>query len=491
MRAPRFLSLFTKLALTLVVLSVVLSLGLAMLLESSHKAFHLELHQQSFRSLAAQLLSEAAPAGGEPDMDQLFLRVRQLNITSLGLAAYVVSPGGVILRASRPNDELRRRQVAVQPIRQFIQGSARWPLIGDDPLSESRRTIFSAAPAGSRGEFLYVVLDSSADGERTPLFPAERAYSTRDALWLMLGNVVAALVAALAAVWFIVKLVSRLKHAMDSFSNSGFEGPWQRVHKRKLVRDEIDQLAEIFDAMAERIAAQIESLRRSDRVRRESFANISHDLRTPLTAVHGYAERLIAKKDLPEAERSKYIDIIRRHASELASLVDQIMELAKLDAPEMRPNLAQIRLDELVYEVVSEVQPLAEEKELKVRTACAALSMWGDAELIRRALYNLLDNAFRESPAGESVEISLSELADRSPEIAISDRGPGIPEEELEQIFRRFYRGGERDPDSRSGGGLGLAIVRRIVETHGGTVSVENRAGGGASFRMIFPCGRP
>lgn len=485
--APRFLSLFTKLALTLVALSVLLSLALATVLEASHKAFHLELHQQLFRALANQLLSETTTAGGEPDVERLFARVRQLDITSPGLAAYIVSPAGVVSKASRPSEELRRRSIAVQPIRQFIQGPARWPLMGDDPLSETRRTIFSAAPAGTRGEFLYVILDSSADGERKQLFPAERAYSTRDALWLTLGNVVAALFAALAAVWFITKPITRLRKAMDSFSSSSFEGPWQRLHERKLLRDEIDQLAEIFDAMAARIAAQIDSLRRADQVRRELFANISHDLRTPLTAVHGYAERLIAKKNLPEAERAKYLEIIRRHAAELASLVDQIMEIAKLDAPEMRPNLAQVRVDELVYEVVSELQPLAEEKDLKVKTACADLSMRGDADLIRRALHNLLDNAFRESPAGESVEISLSALADRSLEIAISDRGPGIPEEELEQIFRRFYRGRGPDAGSRSGGGLGLPIVRRIAEIHGGSVSVENRTGRGTTFRIIFP----
>lgn len=482
---PRFLSLFAKLALSLVMLGVLLSLALTALLEGSHKAFHLELHQHLFRSLAAQLLRESAE-DGRPDIDRLFVRVRELSITSPGLAAYVISPTGRILQASRPAHELRRQSVAMEPVHAFIEGRARGPIVGDDPLAEARRTIFSAARAGLDGEFLYIVLDSSADGERTALFPAEKPYSMRDALWLMFGHMVAALLAALTAVWFITKPLMQLREAMVSFSRSPSESRPKRAAGRKLLRDEIDELTEIFHGMAATIAAQIDSLRRSDSVRRELFANISHDLRTPLTAIHGYADRLARKGDLPERERSKYVDIIRRHAGELAALVDQIMELAKLDSPEMRPDLKRLRLDEIVREAVTELQAVADEKGLRMEIKAERADVQGDRVLLRRALHNLLDNAFRESPPGEVVAITVAERHDETVELVVSDRGKGIAPDELELIFQRFHRG-RGGAGQRPGAGLGLAIVSRIAELHSGHVSAENRSGGGASVRIILP----
>ena len=482
---PRFVSLFAKLALALVSLALLLSLALTALLEASHRAFHLELHQHLFRSLALQLLEENAH-DGRRDIERLLGRIRELSIISPGLAAYVVSPTGQILRSSRRTDELRRRSVATEPILRFIGGPARWPVLGDDPLSETRHTIFSAARAGGDGEFLYIVLDSSADGERTPLFPAERPYSMRDALWLMFGHLIAALLAALTAVWFITKPLTQLRQAMVSFSRSASVGRSAAPGTRKLARDEIDQLREIFDGMAATIAAQIDSLRRSDNVRRELFANISHDLRTPLTAVHGYAERLARKPDLAEVERGRYVDIIRRHAAELAILVDQIMELAKLDSAETHPDMKEIRLDEVVREAASELETLADEKGLRIEISADRAEVRGDRTLLRRALHNLLDNAFRESPQGEVITVTVAERHDATVEVAVSDRGPGIAPDELEVIFHRFHRSPGREKQ-KAGAGLGLAIVSRIAELHSGRVSAENRAGGGAAVRLTLP----
>lgn len=483
---PLFLSLYGKLALALIALSALLSLALASLLEESHKAFHVELHQQLFRSLAAQLLLDAPARDGELDTDRLFARVRELNITSPGLAAYLVSHDGAIMKTSRPDSQLRRRSVAIEPIREFVQGPTRWPLTGDDPLSETRRTIFSAAIADTRGDFLYIVLDSTGDDERSQFFPAERAHSTRAASWLMLGNVAAALLAALAAVWFITKPIARLGSAMKSLSSSDFRGPWRPIAAPKRLRDEIDQLSEIFDGMASKISAQFKSLRREDELRRELFANISHDLRTPLTAIHGYAERLATRPDLGDSDRQRYTDIIRRQASDLAALVEHIMELAKLDAPETRPTLARLGVLELVREVVAELQPIADDKRLRVETTGDALEINADAELLRRAIRNLLDNAYRLSPVGGAVEIVISNVA-HGVEIAVSDRGPGVPLEELEYIFQRFYRG---KVGAAGGSGLGLAIARRIAELHGGSVSAERRPGGGATFRIMLPAAK-
>ena len=483
---PLFVSLFAKLALTLVALGVALSVALTSVLERSHKAFHLELHQQIFLSLAAQLLVEAATASGEPDTGRVLGRVRQLNITSPGLAAYVVSSNGEILASSRSANDLRRRVVAIQPIQEFIKGPSRLPLTGDDPLSDRERTIFSAAPLGSRGEFLYVVLDSGSNGRKTQLFPAGRSHSERDALWLMVGNVVGGLLAALALTWFITKPIARLRLAMDSFDKSGFEGAWREVNEPRLLRDEIDRLGEIFSVMAARITAHIESLRRADQDRRELFADISHDLRTPLTAVRGYIDRLATRRDLTDSDRASYFGIVRRKADELDRLIGQILEIAKLESPQIQPCVTDFRLDELVEGVIGELRPRIEEKQMQVSTSLSPLRVRADEHLIRRAIANLLDNAVRESPPGETIEVSVAEGGHVSCEISIADRGPGISSGEIDDVFRRFYRGPGRDGGAAQGVGLGLAIVKRIAELHGGSVAAENRPGGGVIFRLLL-----
>lgn len=487
---PLYLGLFAKLVLILGALSALLSFALARVVEASHEAFHLELEQKRFRPLAARLAAEWAKQGEEHDMRRLLAPLQQLGLASSALQVYRVGADGLIMDASVSVAQLRRPVIGVEPMREFVRGPVNWPLKGDDPRSEAGRVIFSAAPLGTSGQYLYVVLQGRTEGEAAPA-AARLSYATRDTLWLMLGNVVAAFLAALAALWLITKPIARLRQAMDLFSRSGFEGPWQRLSGRRLLRDEIDQLGDIFDAMAARIAHQIESLRRADAARRNLFAGISHDLKTPLTAVQGYAERLARRKDLGEAERAKYAEIIRRQAAELASMVDELMEIAKLEAPEMRLSLAEVRVDQIASEVAGDLQPLSPQKRVNVQVEGKLPTVHADADLVRRALRNLVANALRETPEDQAVSIDVAALAGGAAvEIVVSDRGPGIAEEELEVIFRRFHRGSARQGEP-GGSGLGLSIVRRIAELHAGYVSAANRPEGGAVFRLVLPRGGP
>ena len=491
-----FPTLFAKLAAALVGLGVILSITLAILLESSHDRFHLEVHQQLFEPLAAQLLAEAQAEGAiQPDLDALLNRVRQLAILNPKIAAFLLDANGKVLRSSRPAEELRRSTVRIEPIIQFISGPEKWPLLGEDPLSESGRTIFSAAavePPTQGAGFLYVVVDSPYE-EKSALFPTERSYSLEDALWLTLGNIAAGLVAALVVIRIITKPVTRLRRTMEAFDRSQFTASVRyRADRPRWLRDEIDRLGEIFDAMAERIAAQIEALRRTDEVRRELFANISHDLRTPLTAVRGYVHTLLTKQGLPDAERRRFLEIVQRQTAQLSRLVEQVMELARLDAPMMQLDLEEFALDELAFEAIADMRPLLEQKGIKadVTRGRSTIRISADAALVRRALKNIVDNAIRVSPHGSTMEMSI-DAGSTYAEICVSDQGPGIPVDEIEHIFRRFYRGAEQVETPSNGAGVGLAIVRRIVELHGGNVSVENRPQGGATFRLRLPLSAP
>lgn len=489
-RRPIHASLYAKLALTLVALSAVLSVALILILRSSHQAYHLELHQQLFRSFAEQLLSEAQdPQRSGPDIERVLAHVRQLAMAKPGLAAYVLDRDGSITASSEPAAKLRRRSVETQPLSRFIEGPPRWPVTAENPLSDAGRAIFSVAliaPGTDRERYLYVVLSGQAEGDNDLRSPLTASYSMREAMLLGLGNIAGALLAALAVVWLITEPVGRLRQAMEAFDESGFHGPLRSFHRRRMVRDEIDRLGEIFESMASRITAQLEGLRRSDYMRRELFANVSHDLRTPLTAIHGYAESLLLRESLPEPDRKRYLEIIRRQAADLSRSVEEIMELAKLDAPEIRLDRREFALDGAIGDVLAELRPLFERKRLALQTDVAPVRMKGDPDLIGRAVMNLIDNAIRESREGGTVRVRAGVPAAGGIEIEVLDEGPGIPPDELEQIFLRFRRAGGVE---RAGGGagLGLAIVRRIAESHNGTASAENRPEGGAVFRLRFP----
>lgn len=275
--------------------------------------------------------------------------------------------------------------------------------------------------------------------------PGDPSYSRQEALWLILGNI---------AVWLLVSLL--------------------------IIR---------LISIAERVAEQIKFMRRSDQVRRELFADIAHDLRTPLTAVQGYVDTLLGKQALPEGDRKNYLEILKRQAGQLRRLVDQVTDLARLDAPELRLELGECRLDELAHEVLAELRPLFDAKQLQVvvETGSHDSRIAGDPDLVRRALQNILDNAVRVSSNGGPIEVLITGALAGDVEVAVSDRGPGVPPEEREPIFERFHRGPGSDERRADGTALGLAIVRGIVELHHGSVSVESRPGGGATFRLKFP----
>lgn len=244
-------------------------------------------------------------------------------------------------------------------------------------------------------------------------------------------------------------------------------------------------------SIAERIAGQVSSLRRSNQVRSELYSDITHDLRTPLTAVQGCVDTLLDKPTLPEGDRRKYLEILKRQAGQLRRMVDQASLLGRLDAPEMRLELRECPLDQLAREVLADMRPLFDAKQLGVVVETGPYRVTADADLVERALRNILDNAIRVSPAGGEIEVRVAGAPAGEVEIAVSDRGPGIPSEARERMFERFYRGhgaGEGRPD---GTGLGLAIVRGILELHHGDVSVESRRGGGSTFRLKFPGIKP
>ncbi|MBN2353369.1 MAG: HAMP domain-containing histidine kinase [Spirochaetales bacterium] len=254
-------------------------------------------------------------------------------------------------------------------------------------------------------------------------------------------------------------------------------------------RDEIGFIRNTFDRMAKRIHEDYEERIRIFRDRQELLRNISHDFRTPLTSILGYAASLEEGVYDDEAEQKKYYSIIRRKAEYMTRLFNEMMELTRLDSDTSLLKTSEFNLGELAREIIIEYLPQLEAAGFEIRTdlpetfACA-----GDRERLSRALRNLIDNVVTHASGGRFIGVSLepAESGGRpGVSLDVSDRGPGVAAAERGRVFDRFYTaasGGEE-----AGSGLGLAITREIVEKHGGTIGLRDNPGGGAVFGIWLP----
>lgn len=235
--------------------------------------------------------------------------------------------------------------------------------------------------------------------------------------------------------------------------------------------DELGRLADSFNAMLTALAASRDE-------QRQLVSDASHELRTPLTALRTNIEVLARQSQMPAADRQQLLADVTEQLAEFGTLVGDLVELARGDGPGREEEWVDVRLDDLARRAVERSR--RHSSGIRFETSCEPSVVHGEAELISRALANVLDNACKWSPPGSVIEVSSHDG-----EVIVRDHGPGIGPADLPHIFDRFYRA----PAARSmpGSGLGLSIVSRIMESHHGVAIAETAADGGACFRLRFP----
>jgi signal transduction histidine kinase len=230
----------------------------------------------------------------------------------------------------------------------------------------------------------------------------------------------------------------------------------------------------------------ITSLRRLEEVRRDFVANVSHELRTPLTIINGFAETL-ASEDLPPGPRKEFAESIRANAARMSRLVDDLLDLSRIESGGWRPMPTQVRVEDLVKECVAQIGERASAKGLTVNYSIDpdASHAYADPTAFRQMLLNLLANALRYTASGGIAITASSEQG--GIRIAVTDTGVGISAEHLPRIFERFYRVHPGRARTEGGTGLGLAIVRHMAEAHGGSVRASSTMGSGTTVSVLFP----
>ena len=232
----------------------------------------------------------------------------------------------------------------------------------------------------------------------------------------------------------------------------------------------------------------ITELRRLERVRRDFVANVSHEFKTPLTAIQGFAETLLNGALDDRANRKRFVEIIREHARRLARLTDDLLKLSRIEAGRLELEIRPVPVEALVNGCVETARLKAEAKgiEIHVETQKGAPPIRGDGVQLGEVLQNLLDNAVQYTPAGGRIEV-ISCANGQSVVFTVADTGIGVPEADLERIFERFYRVDAARSREAGGTGLGLSIARHIVEAHGGRIWVESAVGLGSRFHFSIP----
>ena len=227
---------------------------------------------------------------------------------------------------------------------------------------------------------------------------------------------------------------------------------------------------------------------RLEAIRRDFVANASHELRTPLTSIRGFVEALEdGAVDEPQTAQ-RFLGKIRTHADRMAALVEDLLELGRLESGARAPEPEETLLSEVAEDVVASFAGAATRKDVSLRrTDRGAPPVVTDPERLRRILENLVDNAVKYTPAGGRVEVTTSAGPDGSARIEVADNGPGIAGEHVARIFERFYRVDKARSRELGGTGLGLSIVRHLAESVGATVSVESEPGRGSRFRVLLP----
>lgn len=346
-------------------------------------------------------------------------------------------------------------------------------LVGADRIFVRNLQQLAAQPAEYDVVISSTMVEATEEGLMT--FTIKQA-GNRFNIWGIAGLILM-LFLGTGATWLMAgKALKPLEELTHTIGEIGGNDLSRRVEDQGS-QDEIGQLAHSFNAMMDKVSASFERQKRFS-------ASAAHELKTPLATIQVNLDVLNLEEDPPAGRTGKVLSIVRTNTERMIRLVDDLFRLSSEDSGGMSETMT---LMELFTEIVEELSPRAEEKHVTVSVQTEpGLKLTGNRVMLYRAMSNLVENAIKYNRENGSISIS-AEMPDGKLMVAIADTGIGIPEEELNRIFEPFYRVDQSRSRAVGGAGLGLALVKDIVEKHGGRITVKSVYGEGTVFNMYFP----
>ena len=477
--------LYRRISLTLLLLLLLLGIGYVWITTYVSQRHFGEVNQHLYRDVAAHIVQETQPIkNGIVDTAATHDIMHSMMVINPSVEVYLLNAEGEILDYVVPYKKVVRERVALAPIQQFLaeKENLKGCVMGDDPKDLTTQKTFSAAPVYEDEEltgYAYVILASEEQTAVASGLFGNYMFRTGSISFFL--TLLAASGIGLIAIWFLTKNLRTIIETVKRFKEGDDQARIEDIKE-----GEFAVLANTFNEMADQIVANIDQIKSVDQFRQELIANISHDLRTPLAIVQGYAETLMIKADNIQAEdRARYLQIILDSSNKLSKLVSQLFEYSKLEAKQIEPQKEPFFLSELTQDIYAKYQILAEEKKinLKIESPKDLPLVFADVGLVERVLQNLIDNALKFTPEQGEVTIQL-EATDEDVAVRVSDSGPGIPEEQQSYIFDRYAHA---KTNNKKGTGLGLAIVKKILEIHNSTINVISQPDKGATFYFQLP----
>ncbi len=479
-----FKSLYWKITAMLFLLFVLVGCVYFYLAVYTARIYFQEANQRLNSSIAKHIATHTKPfLNGQLNNTEVEALFYNTMLVNPAIEIYLLDKEGTILSFYAPNKTVKLKRISLLPIEEFIKTNGNTCIKGEDPKSPGKPNVFSAAPVTENGlvtGFIYVVLSGEEYNSIISLMLG--TFLMRLGAFSMVLTLAGVFAISLGIIWMLTRTQRHIINTVKRFSNGDMNA---RIHLSN--RGEFANLVDTFNQMADTVSADIDNMKKLDKLRVELIANVSHDLRTPLAVVNGYVETLQLKfNELTDEEKYHYMNVALKNLNKLGKLVSDLFEVTKLETMQIAPQKEQFFVEELVSDVISKYNLLSIQKDILIShemTENLPL-VYADISMIDRVLQNLVDNAIKFTLSKGRILIKLFREKSNVM-VSISDTGSGMSGEELTYIFNRYHRKNRKHFNSE-GSGLGLIIVNKILEMHGTSISIESEKGKGSVFTFAL-----
>ena len=481
-------TLYWRLSLGLLCLLLMLGATYVVITTYTVRNYFKETSQKLNRGVAEHTLQEVHPftETGEVNQEALGKIMHSMMAVNPGIEVYLLDPEGKIISFVVLDKKVKLTQIDLAPIQKFIDCKGEELVLGDDPRQPGSKTIFSTTPVLANNKLLgYIYLVLASEQYETIASSLVNSYGIKLGAIAFSVTLIFAFALGMLLIWMLTSNLRVILQTVRSFESGNIH---ERIPEQK-VKGEMAVLARTFNKMASTLEHNINSLTKIDQLRRELIANVSHDLRSPLTIIQGYIETMQIKyPTMSDAERHHYLNIIADTGKRLNKLVTDLFDLSKLDSGQAELHKESFPVQELLNNATTEFQLLADKKRIIITSAFAndLPLVFADVAMIQRVIQNLVDNALKYTPENGAVHLQVNRHGEDKLEVKVMNSGEGITEKDCAQIFDRYFKV-DKQQSGVQGSGLGLAIVKKIMEVHQAPITVSSTPGAFTTFSFILP----